>query len=83
VLDGVHGVWANHLKDPFEVVCGWLHLDLAASGGSHDAHHIGVARFLTIATVVIGRDCDCLKKLLAPPLAALDAPLGILDGDVE
>jgi hypothetical protein len=45
--------------------------------------HAGVAYFLIVAIIVVGHDCNALRMLLAPLLAALGTLLGILDGDVR
>jgi hypothetical protein len=81
VLDGVHMIWASLLEEPLKVVCRQPHLVLAATYGSPDAHHVGAAYLLAVATIVFGHGCDNLKTLLVPLLATLDA-LGVLDGDV-
>jgi hypothetical protein len=82
MLDGVGVVQASLLQELFEVVCGRPRLTLAAASGCRDAHHPGAAYLLANATVAIGCNCGLLVVLLAPPLAALGALHGVLDGDV-
>jgi hypothetical protein len=82
VHDGVRVVWASLLEDPLQVVCGRPHLALAAADDSHDAHHTGATYFLAVAIIIVGHGCDRLKTLFTPLLAALDALLGVMDGDV-
>jgi hypothetical protein len=64
------------------VVCVQSCLALAAACGGHDAHHTGAARFIVVATVVIGHGYDLLKMLIVPLLATLGSFLGVSDGDV-
>jgi hypothetical protein len=60
----------------------FCHMELATACCSRDAHHVGVTRLLTIATVIIGCGYDRLRTLLAPFLATLDTLLGVLGGGI-
>jgi hypothetical protein len=79
MLDGVRVVWASLLEEPLEVVCGQPCLVLVAAYGRHDNHHAEAAHLLAVAIIVVGRNCDCLKMLLARLFATLH---GVVDGDV-
>jgi hypothetical protein len=54
VLNRVCMVWASLLEESLEVVCGQPRLVLPTANDNHDAYHTEAARFLAIATVVIG-----------------------------
>jgi hypothetical protein len=47
-------VWASLLEEPLKVVCGRPRLALATTDGDRDAHHSEAARFLVIATIIVG-----------------------------
>jgi hypothetical protein len=83
VLDGVSVVWTILHEELLKVVRGQPCLVLAASRGSHSAHHTGAAHFLAIATIVVDRDCSLLKTLLAPLPTALGTLPDILEVNVK
>jgi hypothetical protein len=68
---------------PLKVVRGRPRLTLVAVCGGRDAPHIGVARLLVVAIIVVGHGCGPLKALLAPLFAALDALPATMDGDIR
>jgi hypothetical protein len=80
VLDGVHVVWVGLLEESLEVVHQWPRLALQTMHSSDDTLHAGAINFLVVVIVIVDHDRNSLRALFTPLLAALGAPLGILDG---
>jgi hypothetical protein len=75
-------VWVGLLEESLELVRRRPHLMLAATCYSRDVPHGGATYFLIIAAIIVGRDCNPLRMLLAPLLTTLGALLSIMDGDI-
>jgi hypothetical protein len=80
--DGVCVVWVGLLEEPLEVVCRRPLLTLVAVLDGRDTPHVGATCLTVVAVVVVGHGHVPLRALLAPLLAALEALLGAVDGDV-
>jgi hypothetical protein len=81
--DGVCVVWASFLMDPLEVVCRRPRLTLVAMRGGGDTSCARVAHLTVITTIVVSHGHGPLRALLVPLLAALDALLSTVYGDLR
>jgi hypothetical protein len=83
VSDGVCVVWVGLLEKPIEVVRRWPHRTLVATRSGRDAPHVGATHLLVVAIIAVGHGHSPLKALFAPLVAAFDALLGAVSGDIR
>jgi hypothetical protein len=70
------------LEESLKVVCWRLRMVLDTTPGYHNVLLVRVICFLVVTVVVASRDCNQLRALILPLLAALGILLGALDGNV-
>jgi hypothetical protein len=75
-------VWTSLLEKPLEVVYGRPHWTPITTSGGRYVSHTGAAHHPVVAIVTAGRGCGPLKMLLLPLVAAFDALLGAVGGDI-
>jgi hypothetical protein len=64
------------------VVRRWPRWTLVVTHGGRDAHHAGATHLPVMAIITTGHSRSPLKVLFAPLVAAFDAPLCAVSGDV-
>jgi hypothetical protein len=82
VLDGVCVVWAGLLNKPLEVVHRWPRQEFVAVRDSRDLSHAGATSLSAAVVAMAGHGRGPLRALLAPLVAAFDAVLSTVSGDI-
>jgi hypothetical protein len=83
VPGGVCVIWVSLHEELLEVVHRRPHLTLVTMQSARDAPNARAAYHPLVAVIMVGHDCGPMMALHAPLLAAVDALLSTMDGDIR